>query len=99
MVVADVEPLGLLVLVRLYQLVRQVLVSHIFTHLNTSPSDYSWVIGTQLWLHQEELPEQNPVGLDSHKRLTKVYKIRDVENTVGIQIQVLDAVVPEKTFE
>jgi hypothetical protein len=57
MLVADVEPLGLLVLVRLYQLVRQVLVSHIFTHLNTSPSDYSWVIGTQLWLHQEELPE------------------------------------------
>jgi hypothetical protein len=52
-----------------------------------------------LWLHQEELPEQNPVGLDSHKRLTKVYRIRDVENTVGIQIQVLDAVVPEKTFE
>jgi hypothetical protein len=39
------------------------------------------------------------MGLDSHKRLTEVYKYGDVENTVGIQIQVLDVVVPEKTFE
>jgi hypothetical protein len=50
-------------------------------------------------LHSEELSEQNPVGLDSHKRLTEVYKDRDVENTVGIQIQALDVVLPEKTFE
>jgi hypothetical protein len=28
-----------------------------------------------------------------------VCKDRDVENTIGIQIQVLDVVVPEKTFE
>jgi hypothetical protein len=52
-----------------------------------------------LWLHPEELPEQNPVGLDSHKSLTEVYEDRDVEDTIGIKIQVLDAVVPEKTFE
>jgi hypothetical protein len=52
-----------------------------------------------LRLHLEELPEQNPVGLDSPKRLTEVYKDGDVENTVGIQIQVLAAIVPEKTFE
>jgi hypothetical protein len=39
------------------------------------------------------------MGLDTHKRLTEVYKDGDVENTVGIQIQVLDVVVPERTFE
>jgi hypothetical protein len=44
-------------------------------------------------------PEQNPVGLDSHKSLTEVYEDRDVEDTIGIKIQVLDVVVPEKTFE
>jgi hypothetical protein len=98
-VVDDVEPLGFLVLVRLYQLVRQALVSRIFTHLNTSPSYYSRVVGTRLWLHPEELPEQNPVGLDSHKCLTELYKDRDVKDTIGIKIQVLDVVVPEKTFE
>jgi hypothetical protein len=46
-----------------------------------------------LWLHSEELLEQNLVGLDSHKCLAEVYKDRDMENTIGIQIQALDAVV------
>jgi hypothetical protein len=98
MVVADVEPLGLPILVRLNELVRQVLVSRIFVHLNTSPSDYSQVIGNRLWFHPKELQEQNPVGLDSHERLTEMYEDRDVEDTIGIKIQVLDAIVPEKTF-
>jgi hypothetical protein len=99
MVVANIEPFGIPVLVRLYQLVRQVLVSRIFPHLNSSPSDYSRVIGTQLRLHSEKLPEQNPVGVDSHKRFTEVHENRNVEDAIGIKVQVLDAVVPEKTFE
>jgi hypothetical protein len=57
MMVADVEPLGFPVLVRFYQLERQVLVSSIFSHLNTSTSDYSRVIGARLRLHPEELSE------------------------------------------
>jgi hypothetical protein len=57
MMVADVEPLGFLVLVLLYQLVRQVLVSSAFTHLDSSTSDYSRIIGAGLRLQSEELAE------------------------------------------
>jgi hypothetical protein len=39
------------------------------------------------------------MGLDSHKHLTEVYEDRDMEDTIGIKIQVLDVIVPEKTFD
>jgi hypothetical protein len=39
------------------------------------------------------------VGVDSHKRFTEVHENRNVEDAIGIKVQVLDAVVPEKTFE
>jgi hypothetical protein len=55
MMVADVEPLSLLVLVRLYQHVGQVLVGGIFTHLDTSTSDYSWIISARLRLQPKKL--------------------------------------------
>jgi hypothetical protein len=86
MVVPNVEPLGLPVLVRLYQLVGQVLVDDIFTHLDVGTSDYSRVISAWLRLQPEELAEQKPVGLDTHKRFTKVDKDGDVEDDVGVKI-------------
>jgi hypothetical protein len=43
----------------------------------------------------KNFPEQDLVGLDSHECLAKVYKDRDVENTIGVQVQVLDTVVLE----
>jgi hypothetical protein len=52
-----------------------------------------------LWLHPEKLPEQDPVGLDPQKRLTEVNEDSGVEYTVGVEIDVLDAVVLEETFE
>jgi hypothetical protein len=60
-----------------------------------APSDYSWVIGAWLRLHAEELPEENPVGFDSHKGFAEMNKDGNMEYSVGIEIQVLDAVVPE----
>jgi hypothetical protein len=39
------------------------------------------------------------MGLDSQKCLAEVHKDGDVENTIGIQIKVLDAIVPEQTLE
>jgi hypothetical protein len=87
-VVCDIEPLGLLVLVRINELVRQVLIGRVFTHLDVSPSNYSCVVGAWLWLHTQELPEQDPVGLDSHECLAEVYKDGDVENTIRVEIQV-----------
>jgi hypothetical protein len=47
----------------------------------------------------EELPEQDPVGLDSHECFAEVHEDRDMENTFRVQVQVLNTVVLEKTLE
>jgi hypothetical protein len=39
------------------------------------------------------------MGLDTHTRLTKMNEDGDLENTVGIQIEELDVVVPEHALE
>jgi hypothetical protein len=39
------------------------------------------------------------MGLDTHKRLTEMHEDGDVENNIGIQIEVLDAIVPEHALE
>jgi hypothetical protein len=85
-------------LVRVDELVRQVLVGRVFSHL-ASPSDYSWVVGAGLRLHTEEFPKQDPVGLDPHERLAEMYEDGDMKNTVGIQVQVLDTVVLQQFLE
>jgi heme A synthase len=61
--VADIKPLLLPVLVRLNQLVAQVLVGGVFTHLDVGTSDYSWVVGTRLWLQPEEFANKIQWGL------------------------------------
>jgi hypothetical protein len=48
-----------------------------------------------LRLYSEELSEEYPVGFDPHKDFAEMEKNRDVENVVGIEIQVLDAIVHE----
>jgi hypothetical protein len=71
------------------------LVSCVFSRLNARSTDYSRVIGAWLRLHSEELPEEYPVEFDPHKGSVEMDKHRDVENAVGIEIQVLNAIVPE----
>jgi hypothetical protein len=63
-VVGDVELLRLPILVGFDQLVRQVLLRGVLTHLDAGSSDYSGVVGARLGLHAEELPEEYPVGFD-----------------------------------
>jgi hypothetical protein len=75
------------------------LVSCILSHLNACFTDYSWVVGAWLRLHSEELSEQDPIGLDFDECFAEVHEYRDVENTIGVQIQVLNTVVLEKTLE
>jgi hypothetical protein len=75
------------------------MVGRVFSHLDASPSDYSWVAGAGLRLHTEEFPEQDPVGLDPHKRLAEMYEDGDMKNTIGIQVQVLDIVVLQQPLE
>jgi hypothetical protein len=98
-VVRDVKPLGLPVLVRVDELIRQVLVGGVLTHLNASSSDYSRVVGARLRRHTEEFPEQYPVGFDPHEGFTEVDEDGDVKNSIRVQVQVLDAVVLEETLE
>jgi hypothetical protein len=61
-------------LVRVDELVRQVLVGGIFTHLDSGSSDYSRVVGTRLRLQTEKLMEQDPVGFDPQEGLAEVDK-------------------------
>jgi hypothetical protein len=52
-----------------------------------------------LWLHSKELPEEYPVGFDPHEVFTEMDKNRNMEYSAGIEIQVLDVVVPEYPLE
>jgi hypothetical protein len=67
--------------------------------LDPCSTNYSRVAGARLWLHPEELPEQDPVGLDPQECFTKMDKDRGMENTVRVDIEVLNSVVPEEAFE
>jgi hypothetical protein len=98
-VVRDVEPPRLPILVGVDELVREVLLGSILPPLDARSSNYSRVAGARLRLHLEELPEQDPVGLDPQKRLAEVNEDSGMEYTVGVEIDVLDAVVSQKAFE
>jgi hypothetical protein len=98
-VVRDVEPLGLLVLIGVYQLVGEVLLGGVLPHLDPRSTDYSRVAGAGLRLHPEELPEQNPMGLDPQKGFAKMYEDGGVEDTVGVEVEVLDVVLPHEPLE
>jgi hypothetical protein len=98
-VVGDVEPLQLQILVGVDQLVRQVLLCSILPHLDAGPSDYSGVIGARLGLHAEQLPEEYPVGFDPQESFAKMDEDGGVEDTVGIEIEVLNTVVLQEPLE
>jgi hypothetical protein len=98
-VVREVEPLGLLVLIAVYQVVREVLLGGVLPHLDPCSSDYSRVAGAGLRLHPEELLDQDPMGLDPQKGFAEMYKDDGVEDTVGVEVEVLEAVVPHEPLE
>jgi hypothetical protein len=98
-VVRDVEPFGFPILVGIYQLVGEVLLGGVLPHMDPRSSDYSQVAGAGLRLHPEELPEQDPMGLDPQKGFAKMYKDGGVEDTVGVEVEVLDAIVPHEPLE
>jgi hypothetical protein len=73
-VVGHIEPFCLPILVGIYQLVGEVLLGSIFPHLDPCSSDYSRIAGAGLRLHSEELPEQDPMGLDPQEGFTEMYE-------------------------
>jgi hypothetical protein len=86
-------------LVGVNQLVREVLLRGILEHLDAGSPNYSGVVGTRLGLHSEKLPEEYPVGFDPQESFTKVNEDRGVEDTVGVEVEVLDAVVLQEPLE
>jgi hypothetical protein len=63
------------------------LVSCVFSHLDASSIDYSWVVGAQLRLQAEEFPEQDPVGLDPQEGFAKMDKDGDVKMPLGFKFK------------
>jgi hypothetical protein len=47
----------------------------------------------------EEFPEKDPVGFYPSEGFAEVDKDEDVENSIRVQVQVLDTVVLEETLE
>jgi hypothetical protein len=47
----------------------------------------------------EEHPEEDLVGLDSHKCLTEMEEDGDVEDTIEVEVEVLNAMVSEHPIE
>jgi hypothetical protein len=86
-------------LVGVDQLVREVLLRVILAHLDTGSPNYSGVVGTPLGLHSEKLPEKYPVGFDPQEGFTEVDEYRGVEDTVGVEVEVLDVVVLQEPLE
>jgi hypothetical protein len=59
----------------------------------SAPPTTRGVVGAQLGLHAEELLEEYPVGLDPQEGFAKVDEDGGVEDTIGVEIEVLDAIV------
>jgi hypothetical protein len=86
-------------LVGVDELVREVLLGGVLPHLDPRCSDYPRVAGAWLRLHPEELQEQDPMGLDPKKSFAEMYEDGGVKYTVGVEVEVLDAVVPHEPLE
>jgi hypothetical protein len=82
-------------LIGINQLVGEVLLCCVLPHLDPRSSEYSGIAGAGLRLHSEELPEQDPVGLDPQEGFAEMYKDGGVEDTVGVEVTVLNALVPQ----
>jgi hypothetical protein len=83
-VVRDVEPPRLPISVGINELVRQVLLGGVFSHLDASSSDCSRIAGARLRLHPEEFSEEDLVRLDPKKCFTKMDEDRGMENAVRV---------------
>jgi hypothetical protein len=76
-------------LVGVDELVREVLLGGVLPHLDSRSSDYPWVAGAWLRLHPEELPEQDPLGLDPQKSFAGMYEDGGVKLSVRNMVPTL----------
>jgi hypothetical protein len=50
-------------------------------------------------LQPEKLPKEDPARINPHKRFKEVDKDKDAEDSIRIEIDVLDVVVPQHPLE
>jgi hypothetical protein len=67
--------------------------------MDVGSPNYSGVVGAGLGLHSEKFPEKYPVGLDPQEGFAEVNEDRSVEDTIGVEVEILDAVVLQKPLE
>jgi hypothetical protein len=53
-----------------------------------------WAVLSQQGLHSEEFTEQCPMGLDPQESFAEMHEDGGVEDTVEVEVEVFDAVVP-----
>jgi hypothetical protein len=68
-------------------------------HLDPVSPHYSGITGAGLGLHSEEFAEKVPMGLDPQESFAEMHEDGGVEDTVGVEVEVLDAVVPQQPLE
>jgi hypothetical protein len=86
-VVRDVEPLGLLVLIGIYQLVGEVLLCRVLPHLDRRSSDYSGIAGARLRLHPENFRNKIQWGLIPKKASQKCTKTAVWKIPLGLRLR------------
>jgi hypothetical protein len=64
-----------------------------------APPTTRGVVGTRLGLHAKELLEEYSVGLDAQEGFAKMDEDGGVEDTIGVEIEVLDTVVLQEPLE
>jgi hypothetical protein len=69
------------------------LLRSILAHLDAGSPHYSRVVGAWLGLHSEKFLEMYLVGFDPKECFTEVNGDGGLEDTVGVEVEVLDAVV------
>jgi hypothetical protein len=96
-VVGDVKPLRLPILVGVDELVREVLLRGVFSHLDPGSPHYSRIVGAGLGLHSEEFSKQDEDGpvYKMAPEITKTYNFQAFINTAALVMIVvlLSAVV------
>jgi hypothetical protein len=74
-------------LIGIDQLICQVLLGGVFTHLDVGPSDYSWVVSARLGIHAEELSKLHLVWLDPQEGFAEVDEDGEVKDSIGVQVE------------
>jgi hypothetical protein len=65
------------------ELILDIFLIHFPLQLKSGPSDYILVLKTWLRLHSEKIAEESKVGLDAHKGLPKMIKLKATKEIGG----------------